>query len=300
MHLGTAATMELFLMFPSTRHAKRLQAFSLIVLLLAGCSWREEKTTVYPNGQVKVRWQERMIGPYRTVKDGTFEAFYPTGAKLTSGEFKNGDSVGVWEEWYLYGGKRFEKTFGANGKLHGRFVTWMPSGDTVELRSYNDRGELDGRQVHYWPETGEMRQQGEYTSGVRHGPWQAWYRNGHIMNEREYDHGRSVGTWIEYGLDGNVASKREFLRVLPQDLARGWSGALVDGVPIGTWLDFQRRDRRVDTIPAEERIYGELRKRGEAWVVPFKWLSPRFEVFYRPRNDTLVVWRPSGSTKASQ
>jgi antitoxin component YwqK of YwqJK toxin-antitoxin module len=285
---------------PITRHAEATCICILTIVFLAGCSWREEKSTFYPNGQIKVRWHERMIGPYRTVKDGTFEAFYPTGAKLTSGEFKNGDSVGVWEEWYLYGGKRFEKKYGVSGKLQGRYATWMPNGDTVDLRAYNDRGELDGRQVMYWPETGEMRHQGECKGGLRHGAWQSWYRNGHIQNEREYDRGRSVGTWIEYGVDGNIASKREFLRDLPDELARSWSGALVDGVPIGTSLDFQRRDRRVDTVPSEKRIYGGLVKRGEAWVVPFKWFSPRFEAFYAPRNDTLVVWRHSSAGEASR
>lgn len=272
----------------------------IAAFIIAGCSWREEKTSSYPNGQLRVRWHERMIGPYRTIKDGKYEAFYPTGAKLTSGEFKNGDSVGLWEEWYLYGGKRFERTYGAHGKTYGRSVAWMPNGDTVELRTYNDRGELDGRQVIYWPETGEMRAQGECKGGKRQGPWQACYRNGRIQYEREYDQGRSVGTRIDYGLDGNVASKREYLRDLPEDLARCWSDALVEGVPIGTSLDFQRRDRRVDTIPAEERIYSELRKRGDEWIVPFKWFSPRFEAFYRPRNDTLVVWRSPPSPKPSK
>ncbi len=79
-----------------------------------------------------------------------------------------------------------------------------------------------------------------------------------------------------------------------------WSGALVDGVPIGTSLEFQRRDRGVDTMPAGEIIYDVLRKRGDAWVVPYKWFSPRFESFYRPRNDTLVVWRPPPSPGRSQ
>jgi len=278
-----------------TRLVKASGAILLIALVLVGCSWREERATFYPNGQTKVRWHERMIGPYRTVKDGAYEAFYPTGARQTSGEFRNGDSVGLWEEWYLYGGKRYERTYSTNGKLQGQSATWMPNGDTVELRTYNDRGEPDGREVVYWPETGAMRLQGEYKNGKHHGPWQSWYRNGQIQNEREYDQGRSVGIWIEYGLDGNIASKREFLRDLPEDLARSWSAALVEGVPTGTSLDFQRRDRRVDTVPAEERIYGELRRQGNAWVVPFRWFSPRFAEFYRPRTDTLVVWRPPSS-----
>jgi antitoxin component YwqK of YwqJK toxin-antitoxin module len=297
---SATAIMKRISVITAGRHAKASCLCLLVLFELAGCSWREEKTTFYPNGQIKVRWHERMIGPYRTVKDGAYEAFYPTGARLTSGEFRNGDSVGLWEEWYLYGGKRFEKTFGATGRLQGQSIVWMPNGDTVELRTFNDRGELDGRQVVYWPETGEMRQQGEYKAGKRQGPWQAWYRNGRIEDEREYDQGRSVGTWIDYGLDGNIASKREFLKDLPGDLARRWSGALVEGVPAGRSLNFQRRDRRVDTIPAEERIYGELRKRGDAWIVPFRWLSPRFEAFYQPRNDTLVVWRPAASPARSQ
>ncbi len=234
-----------------------------------------------------------MIGPYRTVKDGPYEAFYPTGARLMTGEFRNGDSVGLWQEWYLYGGKRFERTYGRSGKLLGTFVTWMPNGDTVELRTYNDHGELDGRHVICWPETGDLRQQGEYKGDRRHGPWQSWYRNGHIMNEREYDQGRHVGTWIEYAPDGIVASKCEYLRVLPPELATIWTEALVEGVPVGTSLDFQRRSRQVDTIPSEKRVYGPLMKVGADWVVPFRWYSPRFEILYKPHYDTLRILNQS-------
>ncbi|HTY38737.1 MAG TPA: hypothetical protein VMH23_16575, partial [Bacteroidota bacterium] len=181
--------------------------FMLAMLFLAGCTWREDKSTHYPNGQVKVRWQERMIGPYRTIKDGKYEAFYPTGSVMTSGEFRNGDSVGLWEEWYLYGGKKYEKMYSPQGKLTGRSILWMPSGDTIELHSYNDRGELDGRMMSYWPETGEAREQGDFSRGQREGIWRAWYRNGIPKYEREYRTGRPVGMWIDYGPDGGIASR---------------------------------------------------------------------------------------------
>lgn len=285
--------MKLFPIYPTGRHAKASWIFVLALLQLSGCSWREEKSTLYPNGQVKIRWHERMIGPYRTVKDGPFESFYPTGARLVSGEFKNGDSVGLWEEWYLYGGPRSEKTYGPNGKLRGRSVSWMPNGDTVELHTYNESGELDGRRVVFWPGTGDIRQQGDYRNGKRDGLWQAWYRNGRVQNEREYDQGRFVGTWIEYGPDGNVASKREYMRNLPPELAGEWERSLVEGVPTGTSLDFQRRARQVDTIPSEKLVYGSLMKVGREWIVPFRWYSPRFEIFYKPRYDTLHILNSS-------
>jgi antitoxin component YwqK of YwqJK toxin-antitoxin module len=286
-------TMDLVPVLPSKRCARALCVCLLIVLVLAGCSWREEKATLYPNGQIRIRWHERMIGPYRTIKDGTYEAFYPTGARLASGEFKNGDSVGLWEEWYLYGGKRYEKTYGPHAKQIGRSVVWMPSGDTLAVHTYNELGEPDGRLVAYWPDTGELQEEGEFKNGRRHGVWQAWYRNGRPKYEREYHEGRRVGTWTDFGPDGNIASRREYQRELPPELERMWGTALVDGVPVGTSEDFQRRQRTVDTIPAEERVYGDLRLRGQEWIVPFKWISPRFEAFYKPRYDTLVVWRPS-------
>ena len=285
--------MEFIAVPPIKRHGKASRVCLLIVLLLSGCSWREEKTTLYPNGQIRIRWHERMIGPNRTIKDGKYEAFYPTGARLASGEFKNGDSVGLWEEWYLYGGKRYEKTYGPQAKLTGRSVVWMPNGDTLRVHSYNELGEPDGRQVLYWPDTGGMQEEGEFNNGKRQGVWQAWYRSGRSKYEREYDAGRCVGTWTDFGPDGHVASRREYRRELPPELARAWGTALIEGVPVGTSEEFQRRDRTVDTIPAQERVYGELRLRGHEWVVPFRWISPRFEAFYKPRYDTLVVWKPS-------
>ena len=279
-------------MIRMSRPPKSTSIYLIFIFVLAGCNWREDKSTTYPNGQVKVRWQERMIGPYRTIKDGKYEAFYPTGTRMVSGEFKNGDSIGLWEEWYLYGGKRFEKTYSPQGKLVGRTVVWMPSGDTLEIHTYNDRGERDGRGTLYWSETGEMREQGGYRNGKPDGVWGGWYRNGRPKYEREYDAGRFVGTWIEYGPDGAIASRHEYRRMLPPDLALEWGTALVGGVPIGTSMEFQRRARTVDTIPSDERVYGELKLRGQVWIVPFRWISPRFEAFYKQRNDTLVVWKP--------
>ncbi len=287
---------EEFLMPRINRPTKVLHVCFLIVLLFAGCTWREDKATVYPNGQVKVRWQERMVGPYRTIKDGKYEAFYPTGARMTSGEFKNGDSIGLWEEWYLYGGKRYERTYSSQAKQIGRSVLWMPSGDTLEVHTYNDRGEREGRGAAFWPETGELREQGEFKNGKRDGVWEAWYRNGRPKYHREYELGRFVGTWIDYGPDGAVASRREYKKDLPVELARVWGTAQVDGVPTGISMEFQRRARSVDTIPSDERMYGELRLRGKEWVVPFKWISPRFEAFYKQRFDTLVVWKPASPT----
>lgn len=260
-------------------------------LFLLGCSGREERVTFYANGQVKERWHERMIGPNRIVRDGKYEAFYANGARLTAGEYNNGDSLGLWEEWYLAGGKRYERTYSQLAKPKGRKIVWMPSGDTLETKTFNDLGELDGRYVAFWHDNGEMREQGEYKNGRRHGTWQKWYRSGQLEHEREYDRGRFVGRWTDFNFDGQVALSHEFLRDLPDELAQVWGEALVDGVPTGRSQFFQRRDRRVDTIPAEEREYGELRKNGLDWIVPFKLSSPRFAALYKPRNDTLYVWR---------
>jgi hypothetical protein len=96
---------------------------------------------------------------------------------------------------------------------------------------------------------------------------------------------------MDFGVDGHVASNREFLRALPAELAEVWSEALVEGVPVGRSSLFQRSDRRVDTVAAEERDYGELQKRGSEWLVPFKWHSPRFGAIEKQRMDTVFVWR---------
>jgi hypothetical protein len=84
---------------------------------------------------------------------------------------------------------------------------------------------------------------------------------------------------------------REFLRDLPAELSGVWGDALVEGVPVGKSSVFQRRDRQVDTLAAEERDYGELKMKGLDWVVPFKWRSPRFGAIEKQRMDTLIVWR---------
>ncbi len=276
----------------------RLTAISAEMILLAslifpGCSWREERVTYYPNGQVKERWHEKIIGPNSNVKDGKYEAFYPDGSRRVTGEYNLGDSIGQWEEWYLNGSQEYEKSYGELGKFKGRgAIVWMRSGDTLEIRHFNDLGEADGRCTTFWvPIQGTFEKRENSRGGKRQGTWLKWYRKRAIGVQREYIRGRSVGRWIEFGRDGQVASSRDFVRDLPSELTGIWAGALVDGVPTGRSLSFQRQGRRVDTIPAEVREYGELRKNGEDWIVPFKWFSPRFEVFYKPRSETLYVWK---------
>jgi antitoxin component YwqK of YwqJK toxin-antitoxin module len=240
---------------------------------------------------MKERWHEKIVGPNRVVREGKYEAFYPDGSKQSVGEYNNGDSLGVWIEWYMNGGNKFEKTFGEQGKLKGRAVVWMPSGDTLEYKTFNDLGELDGRYAAFWRDNGEVREQGEFENGKRHGIWTRWYHNGQMEYGHEYDRGRSVGRWVELGVDGHIASIREFQRDLPAELSGVWGEALVEGVPIGRSSIFQRNDRRVDTVAADERDYGELQKKGSDWIVPFKWHSPRFGAIEKQRTDTLLVWR---------
>jgi antitoxin component YwqK of YwqJK toxin-antitoxin module len=270
---------------------RRAAPVLLAVLILVGCSGREERVTFYPNGRVKERWHETTVGPNSVIRDGTYEEFYPDGTRQSKGEYNNGDSIGLWQEWYMSGGDKFEKTFSEQGKLKGRAIVWMPSGDTLEFKTFNERGELDGRYTAFWRDNGEVREQGEYLNGKRHGIWTRWYHNGQIEYGHEYDRGRSVGRWVDFGVDGHVAVNREFLRELPDELSRVWGDALVEGVPVGRASLFQRSDRRVDTVAADERDYGELRKEGLDWIVPFKWHSPRFGAIEKQRMDTLYVWK---------
>ena len=122
-------------------------------IILPGCSWREERVTLYPNGQVKERWHEKIIGPNSNVKDGKYELFYPDGSRQVVGEFKLGDSIGRWEAWYLNGVQEYERMYGESGKPKGLSVVWMRSGDTLDLWHYNDRGELEGRYATFWRDT---------------------------------------------------------------------------------------------------------------------------------------------------
>jgi antitoxin component YwqK of YwqJK toxin-antitoxin module len=278
---------------PHLRDGPPLRAMTILLAALAliGCSGREEKTVFYPNRQVRERWHDRSVGPTRVVKDGTYEAFYPDGARQAAGTYDNGDSVGLWQEWYLNGGYKSEKSFGEHGKLKGRSIVWMPGGDTLEFKTFNDLGELDGRYATFWRDNGELREQGEFSHGKRHGIWMRWSHNGAIEYGREYDDGRPVGRWVEFGSDGHVASIIEYRRTLPPELAQVWSEALVDGVPVGKSFIYQRHERKVDTVAVDQREYGELQKKGPDWIVPFTWRSPRFGAIEKQRMDTLIIWR---------
>ena len=265
--------------------------FLLAGFIAFGCSGRDERVTRYPNGKERERWHERTVGPNRVIRDGAFESFYPDGAQQTVGEYSGGDSVGRWQELYLNGGMKYEKSYSERGRLKGRSILWMPSGDTLDVETFNGSGELDGRHAFFWRDNGELREEGDHKNGKRHGIWRRWYRNGQMEYEHEYDQGRAVGTWSEFGVDGQLASRREFLRDLPAELLAVWGEALLEGVPTGKSAFYQRRERQVDTLAAEEREYSELRKTNLGWIVPYQWRSPRFAAIEKRRLDTLYVWR---------
>ena len=273
------------------RMLTRYWALLLVGCIAIGCSGKEEYTTRYPNGKVREHWYEKAVGPNRVIRDGAYESFYPDGSRQTMGEYSAGDSVGRWQELYLNGGMKYEKSYTDRGKLKGRSILWMPSGDTLVFDTYNGRGELDGRHALFRRENGEIREEGDYRNGKRHGIWRRWHRNGQMEYQREYYQGRAVGTWTEFGVDGQLVSRREFLRDLPAELLAAWGEALLEGVPTGRSAFYQQRERQVDSLASEEREYGELRKTSLGWIVPYQWRSPRFAAIEKRRLDTVLVCR---------
>lgn len=281
--------------FPHSWNDKAVTRLTLLLLaafIAVDCGSRDERVTVYPNRKVRERWFEKSVGPNRVIRDGDFESFYPDGSRQTVGAYSNGDSVGRWQELYLNGNMKYEKSYSERGKLKGRSILWMPSGDTLNVDTYNGLGEIEGRHAFFWRENGELREEGDYRNGMRQGVWRRWYRNGQMEYQHEYDQGRAVGTWTEFGVDGQIASRREFLRDLPADLLAVWGEALLEGVPTGRSAFYQRRERQVDALAADEREYGELRKTTLGWIVPYQWWSPRFAAIEKRRIDTVFVWRP--------
>jgi hypothetical protein len=58
------------------------------------------------------------------------------------------------------------------GKLHGRWTVYYPSGSKKWQRQYQF-GRQEGPELH-WDERGNLREEKHYHCGVLHGPWRTW------------------------------------------------------------------------------------------------------------------------------
>ncbi len=176
--------------------------------------------------------------------DGDFTAFYPDGVVMRRGSFSKGLKHGSWEDFYSDGKKRstqefvLDKEHGsfhvwfeaiadadpilklegsfANGEKEGLWTTWYPDGSLESKVSFRFGAE-DGEYKEWWPKFEEnegdevqMRTQGQFILGKKHGEWKIWHANGLLKSRGIFVHGVQDGPveeWHEYLIEGEPSLK---------------------------------------------------------------------------------------------
>lgn len=106
------------------------------------------------------------------VKHGFYNRFHPSGKVEIEGNYLSGKCQGEWKYWYS-------------------------SGKQSSIESYNENGNLEGEQVHFF-ETGEVRMRGKYVDGKRVGTWVAYDDQLKLVRSSRYENGMDVsfiGKW---------------------------------------------------------------------------------------------------------
>lgn len=112
--------------------------------------------------KLKARRQVKLDAVGNYVNHGTAVAWYESGQKAGTMQFREGVPNGPQKVWYPSGRK----------KLHGQWEDGVAIGQWTE-----------------WHDTGNKMSEGVYVSGEKHGPWRFWNEDGRLAELVEFDHG---------------------------------------------------------------------------------------------------------------
>lgn len=76
-------------------------------------------------------------------------------------------------------------------------VTYFYKNDTPYRKFTEVHGVLEGHYFEYYP-TGELKIEGDYKEGKKHGIWKEYYTSGKIKEKGKYSKGSKVGIWKQF------------------------------------------------------------------------------------------------------
>lgn len=135
--------------------------------------------TTYQNGLKK-----KEFNLYNSKLHGTYMTFHPNG---------NPDSAGVYH----------------NGLMVGPWVTFFDNGNKKHVVQYNDSGEKDGKETHYY-QNGRIMLEYNWVKNQIHGKYTQYHKSGSIELEGNYVYNSKEGKWIEYDPTGRKIKTRNY------------------------------------------------------------------------------------------
>lgn len=199
-----------------------------LMLLMNGCgqSGNMQKEVKYADYDVlKERYCYQLDAQGDEIKQGLFEAFYPSGHKQSEGHYKMGLKEGKWLAWHDNEALKQECFYQAD-KLHGlktifnidgiktsteTFVAGVRNGayrkfflnGQEEFVVILEAGTREGS-FKRWNEAGKLIEKGQFVAGYPSGRWIYYSPDGRKKEEGDYIKGLKQGEWLRYQSDGST------------------------------------------------------------------------------------------------
>ena len=122
----------------------------------------------------------------RYVQHGYYEGFHEDGALRVAGQYRHGNRIGLWIEWYQNGKKKGEINW-ADGKPEGEVTEWYENGQVRNRGTWKEGGRHG--QSTWWYETGIKEKEVTYVDGEPHGVWTYWDSTGVVSKNQYWNRG---------------------------------------------------------------------------------------------------------------
>lgn len=193
------------------------------------------------------------------MKNGLFNGkqlkLHENGKTMILGQFKDGKSVGKWQEFYYDGSIAAQYSYNSAGELDGDYIEFELNGDTATKTPYKN-GSLTGMKIDYaannkplWKrlyKNGKLKKyfnldsngviinkgkknyllhdiygykyiEGTVKGSGFHGEYKTYWKNGAIHTKRNYKKGVAIGKHEEFYESGEV----DFIEYFKDDLRHG-------------------------------------------------------------------------------
>lgn len=96
------------------------------------------------------------------------------------------------------------------GKNVGTITCFDSAGNVKNIYHLNERGEKEGQERVYYPNTDCVQLQLEWLAGEVHGLVKTWYMNGILESERQFSHNRKEGMHFAWYANGSIMLVEEY------------------------------------------------------------------------------------------
>ncbi len=244
---------------------RRFVIYSLLVCTISAPSHGQEflRRTYYDKNKKDLKEVYQVQDSLSNVLHGRYISYFVNGNVESRGQFRNNETVGVWEFFYETGNLKMRGMLKQNSSF-GAWEYFYESGKKSMEGTINGK-EREGLWKMYF-ESGALKEEGEFKKNKHEGLWLYYFEDGTKRGEIDYqdDFGRytefsqdgkvigegpkrgnaQVGLWRFYDFDGVLQSEGEFDQGKKSGEWKSYhpdgkllsSGVYKDGLPVGKWV----------------------------------------------------------------